>query len=71
MKKIFALIIATVITVMSVMTVSAHSGRTDRFGGHRDNYNRSGLGYYHYHCGGYPAHLHHYGYCPYRGYVGR
>ena len=71
MKKITALIIATIIAVMSVMTVSALSGRTDRFGGHRDNRNVSGLGYYHYHCNGNPPHLHHAGYCPFRGYVGR
>ena len=46
-------------------TVEAHSGRTDSNGGHRDNKNVSGLGYYHYHCGGYPAHLHKNGVCPY------
>ncbi len=27
----------------------AHSGRTDSSGGHKDNKNKSGLGYYHYH----------------------
>ena len=43
----------------------AHSGRTDSSGGHRDNKNKSGLGSYHYHCGGYPAHLHTNGICPY------
>lgn len=43
----------------------AHSGRTDRSGGHHDNKNKSGLGSYHYHCGGYPAHLHTNGVCPY------
>lgn len=43
----------------------AHSGRTDSSGGHRDNQNKSGLGNYHYHCGGYPAHLHDNGICPY------
>ena len=43
----------------------AHSGRTDSSGGHRDNKNKSGLGSYHYHCGGYPAHLHKNGVCPY------
>ncbi len=47
-------------------TVYAHSGRTDSSGGHKDNKNKSGLGSYHYHCGGYPAHLHSNGYCPYR-----
>lgn len=50
-----------------VLTVEAHSGRTDSSGGHRDNRNASGLGYYHYHCGGYPPHLHPGGVCPYSG----
>lgn len=45
--------------------VYAHSGRTDSSGGHRDNKNASGLGSYHYHCGGYSAHLHPNGVCPY------
>lgn len=49
----------------SVLTVQAHSGRTDSRGGHKDNKNKSGLGSYHYHCGGYPAHLHTNGVCPY------
>lgn len=49
------------------LTVEAHSGRTDAYGGHRDNQNASGLGYYHYHCGGHPAHLHPNGVCPYSG----
>lgn len=48
-----------------VGTVQAHSGRTDASGGHHDNKNASGLGSYHYHCGGYPAHLHEGGVCPY------
>lgn len=43
----------------------AHSGRTDARGGHKDNKNKSGLGSYHYHCGGHPAHLHQGGVCPY------
>lgn len=46
-------------------TVTAHPGRTDGSGGHRDRQNSSGLGNYHYHCGGYPAHLHEDGVCPY------
>lgn len=51
----------------SLLTVvSAHSGRTDSSGGHRDNRNVSGLGSYHYHCGGYPPHLHENGVCPYQ-----
>lgn len=39
--------------------------RTDSNGGHKDNNNKSGLGYYHYHCGGNPPHLHSNGSCPY------
>lgn len=46
-------------------TIQAHSGRTDASGGHHDNKNVSGLGSYHYHCGGHPAHLHNGGICPY------
>lgn len=44
---------------------SAHSGRTDSRGGHKDNRNKSGLGSYHYHCGGHSPHLHPNGECPY------
>ncbi len=56
-----------VLFVMSVNIMAfAHSGRTDSSGGHRDNKNKSGLGYYHYHCGGYPPHLHSGGVCPYK-----
>lgn len=58
------LIIATILFTLPATTF-AHSGRTDSSGGHRDNQNKSGLGYYHYHCGGYPAHLHPNGVCPY------
>lgn len=47
------------------ITSEAHSGRTDSHGGHKDNKNKSGLGSYHYHCGGHPAHLHKNGVCPY------
>lgn len=43
----------------------AHSGRTDSSGGHKDNKNVSGLGNYHFHCDGNPAHLHPNGICPY------
>lgn len=49
------------------VTISlAHPGNTDAYGGHLDNKNVSGLGYYHYHCGGYPPHLHYGGRCPYK-----
>lgn len=49
----------------TLITAEAHSGRTDARGGHHDYKNKSGLGSYHYHCGGYPAHLHTNGVCPY------
>lgn len=72
-KKILSLMVAVLIGFASVsvaipdvaLTVEAHSGRTDANGGHKDNKNVSGLGSYHYHCGGYPAHLHPNGVCPY------
>lgn len=51
--------------ISDATVVEAHSGRTDSSGGHHDNKNASGLGSYHYHCGGYPAHLHTGGVCPY------
>lgn len=47
------------------LVAKAHSGRTDSKGGHHDYKNVSGLGSYHYHCGGRPAHLHPNGKCPY------
>lgn len=58
-------ILILVIVILIGNTVCAHSGRTDSNGGHKDNKNKSGLGSYHYHCGGYPAHLHENGVCPY------
>lgn len=66
MKKNITRIISTILAVtMCSVTSFAHSGRTDANGGHRDNKNKSGLGSYHYHCGGYPPHLHPNGVCPY------
>ncbi len=62
MKKV---LVALLVVCSLITTVSAHGGRTDSKGGHKDNKNKSGLGSYHYHCGGYPAHLHTNGYCPY------
>ena len=58
---------AATTTVFTANTIiaEAHSGRTDANGGHRDNKNKSGLGSYHYHCNGHPAHLHTNGVCPY------
>ena len=72
-KRILSFMVAVLIgfTCISVavpdvaLTVEAHSGRTDARGGHKDNKNASGLGSYHYHCGGHPAHLHPNGVCPY------
>lgn len=71
-KKLFVVFILTltICTSTSVFTseplkTEAHSGRTDSRGGHKDNKNKSGLGSYHYHCGGHPAHLHKNGVCPY------
>lgn len=62
-KTIIAILIAMPLTTRLAF---AHSGRTDSSGGHKDNKNVSGLGSYHYHCGGYPAHLHDNGVCPYK-----
>lgn len=60
------LAVAMVICCLFTIPTYAHSGRTDSNGGHKDNKNKSGLGSYHYHCGGYPAHLHSGGVCPYK-----
>ncbi len=72
MKKLLVTLLSSLIICTSTVTITvppliteAHSGRTDRYGGHKDNKNVSGLGYYHYHCGGNPAHLHENGICPY------
>lgn len=64
LKRLLIACICFIIILPSSMTY-AHSGRTDSSGGHRDNKNASGLGYYHYHCGGNPPHLHSNGTCPY------
>lgn len=69
MKRKNGKIIWGLLTILSIIVICsnayAHSGRTDSSGGHRDNKNKSGLGSYHYHCGGHPAHLHPNGVCPY------
>lgn len=76
MKKLVLILLVTFILTTciplvpvfnNVLTVEAHSGRTDGSGGHHDYKNKSGLGSYHYHCGGHPAHLHPNGVCPYSG----
>lgn len=63
LKKV--LIVLGILAMLFSNAVYAHSGRTDANGGHKDNKNKSGLGSYHYHCGGHPAHLHTNGVCPY------
>ena len=67
MKKGFVRILSGLVAAAMLFgsAAFAHSGRTDSSGGHKDNKNKSGLGSYHYHCGGYPAHLHDGGVCPY------
>lgn len=62
--KRIASVSAAILLCIGTLCCSAHSGRTDSSGGHRDNQNKSGLGSYHYHHG-YPAHLHPGGVCPY------
>ena len=62
--KRIASVSAAILLCIGTLCCSAHSGRTDSSGGHRDNKNKSGLGDYHYHHG-YPAHLHPGGVCPY------
>ena len=64
-KRIFAILTVCFVVMSLSLSAFAHSGRTDGSGGHKDNKNKSGLGGYHYHCGGYPAHLHTGGRCPY------
>ena len=64
-KRIFSILTVCFVIMSLSLSAFAHSGRTDSSGGHKDNKNKSGLGGYHYHCGGYPAHLHTGGRCPY------
>lgn len=61
MKKILSILSIAVLVISFSITAFAHSGRTDKNGGHNDNIH----GGYHYHCGGYPAHQHPNGVCPY------
>ena len=51
-KKLISLAAAAVMVLSVPFNAYAHSGRTDSSGGHKDNKNVSGLGYYHYHCDG-------------------
>ncbi len=63
-RGVVSVIILLIILSLPLRCIG-HSGRTDSNGGHRDNKNASGLGSYHYHCGGNPPHLHDGGVCPY------
>ena len=63
--SVFLVPLAEVRFIPVGVIAEAHSGRTDSSGGHKDNKNKSGLGSYHYHCSGNPAHLHDNGVCPY------
>jgi hypothetical protein len=65
-KTFLTILLALSLIVSAPLISLAHSGRTDSNGGHKDNKNVSGLGSYHYHCGGNPAHLHTNGICPYK-----
>ena len=64
-KTTTKIIVAALLALALALTAYAHSGRTDAQGGHKDNNNVSGLGPYHFHCGGHPPHLHENGVCPY------
>ena len=64
-KAILSVFSVILLIMFFVITACAHPGRTDSKGGHKDNENQSGLGGYHYHCGGYQAHLHSEDGCPY------
>lgn len=64
-RKFLLCVLMVILSCILVFPAYSHSGRTDSNGGHKDNKNASGLGSYHYHCGGYPAHLHTNGVCPY------
>ena len=64
MKRMVTFLCALALVISMPVGVSAYSGRTDSSGGHRDNKNVIGLGYYHYHHG-YGPHLHENGKCPY------
>lgn len=61
-NRILAALLCAILVLCPL--ASAHSGRTDAYGGHHDYQNKSGLGPYHYHHG-YGPHLHPNGVCPY------
>lgn len=65
LENLVALFALLAVTALFSVSAFAHGGRTDARGGHKDSRHVSGLGSYHYHCGGHPAHLHKNGVCPY------
>lgn len=65
LRRVLGLFAIVLCVVLLPSAAYAHSGRTDANGGHHDYKNKSGLGSYHYHCGGNPPHLHENGVCPY------
>ena len=66
-KKLVIILGIILLIILMPLSNFAHGGRTDSSGGHKDNKNASGLGAYHYHCGGNPPHLHTGGVCLYSG----
>lgn len=63
-KKLKSVLIMILVICLVPSYAFAHPGYTDINGGHHDYNNISNLGSYHYHCGGYAAHLHPNGICP-------
>ena len=61
-KLLITITLLSILCIACIFTAFAHSGRTDSSGGHWNN----STGTYHYHCGGYPAHSHSGGVCPYK-----
>lgn len=64
-RKLCLVSVVVILLITMPFAALSHSGRTDGRGGHKDNKNKSGLGSYHYHCGGHSPHLHENGACPY------
>lgn len=64
-KKVYTILLIVFLVMAIPGSTFAHSGRKDANEGHNDKENESGLGSYHYHCGGSEAHLHDNGVCPY------
>lgn len=65
MKKYLIMPLVLCFMILLVIPSFGHGGGIDATGGHHDYNNVSGLGSYHYHCDGHPAHLHTDGICPF------